>query len=489
MRVIMRKKLDEQKETLTVLKDKVAGALASIDVLFQTDSGTAQEIPEIERKPFVTLFSSVLRAIAQDLTALEKDVKTCERIKKVLPEQPDSISLINKLAAFCESFSLENNIEASILDVLIIKEDFLKADLSAFVPGETFIYYVRHAARLWTFGGTLICDYLNFMLSLNDEGNTLLRIRPDCMNLKAGENPFILKGSKLSDKTVKRIIEKALLFDPFRTERVFRYTENKFYPSVLNSIRPADMFYGYSSARNFFKKYFFEFSEGVSNLPLLITSLPGLGKTHFSISHTLIYDNLTLILPEPSDLERNLESLIRKLAARKGHRFVLFFDDVNTTKIDWYYFRTNIGGSFALPENIVLVIASNFEFPANILSRGRSYVFPMFDEIRCQEMINDFLISKGIRKPPSELVSVMASDYVEEFGQKVFEELSPRTLVRYLDKYEKDGQKRKRMLELASQDIIARPDAQLFFDTNVKLMRALYGEDAIDELRKRQLGG
>jgi hypothetical protein len=203
----------------------------------------------------------------------------------------------------------------------------------------------------------------------------------------------------------------------------------------------------------------------------------------------LLYDNLTLILPEPSELEKNLEGLIRKLASRKEHKFVLFFDDVNTNKIDWYYFRTNIGGSFALPENIAVVIASNFEFPANILSRGRGFVFPMFDELRCQEMVHDYLLAKGVRKPPAELVAVMAADYVEEFGQKVFEELSPRTLVRYLEKYEKDSQKRKRMLDLASQDVTARPDAQLFFETNVKLMRALYGEDAIEELRKRQTGG
>lgn len=489
MRVVMRKKLDEQKETLAVLKDKISGALAGIDVLFHSAHDAEAGIPEFERKPFVLLFSAVINAVAQDLAVLEKDVKSCERIRKVLSSEPDSISLINKLSAFCDGFSFEDNLEAAIADVLMLKGDFLYGDVSSLASDETFVYYVRHAARLWTFGGSLIGDYLNLLLALNEESNSLLRLHPDSMKLKSSENPFLLKGSKISERTIQHIREKALAFDPFRTERVFRYIDGKFYPTTLSSIRSADMFYGYGAARNFFKKYFQEFSEGLSNPPLLITSLPGLGKTHFSIAHTLFYDNLTLILPEPSDLEKNLEGLIRKLAARKGHRFILFFDDVNTDKIDWYYFRTNIGGTFALPENIGVLIASNFEFPANILSRGRGFVFPMFDEIRCQEMIHDYLLAKGVRKPPTELVSVMASDYVEEFGQKVFEELSPRTLVRYLEKYEKDPQKRKRMLELASQNVTARPDAQLFFETNVKLMRALYGEDAIEELRKRQTGG
>jgi hypothetical protein len=143
----------------------------------------------------------------------------------------------------------------------------------------------------------------------------------------------------------------------------------------------------------------------------------------------LHFPNLTLILPEPGDLERPLEKLIRRLAARKDRRFVLFFDDVDAPRIDWYFFRTNVGGSFCLPSNVIIAIASNYQFPANISSRGTGLSFPMFDEIRCQEMIFDFLRSFGMRQPPAELVSVIAADYVEEFGQKFFEELSPRTLV------------------------------------------------------------
>jgi hypothetical protein len=103
-------------------------------------------------------------------------------------------------------------------------------------------------------------------------------------------------------------------------------------------------------------------------------------------------------------------------------------------------------------------------------------------------MSQDVLRSMGMKKPPAELVSVIAADYVEDFGQKMFEELSPRTLVRYLERYEKDGVKRKRMLDLSREDVVTRPDAQVFFEVNVKLLRALHGEEAVKRLQEEQLG-
>ena len=83
---------------------------------------------------------------------------------------------------------------------------------------------------------------------------------------------------------------------------------------------------------------------------------------------------------------------------------------------------------------------------------------------------------------------MIAADYVESFGQKFFEELSPRTLVRYLESYRTDGERRKRMLDSARHDVIPRPDPQVFYDENLKLMRAIYGDSILDEIRNRELG-
>ncbi|MFA6293416.1 MAG: hypothetical protein WC637_16645, partial [Victivallales bacterium] len=262
--------------------------------------------------------------------------------------------------------------------------------------------------------------------------------------------------------------------DPFLSgDRVFRFTEGRFFPAKIGPVRPVDKFYGFTPAKEFFRKYLAAFSEKGENFPLLITSLPGLGKTHFTISYSLYFKNLTLILCEPHELEKPLVELIAILGKRSNRRFVLFFDDVDTRKIDWYYFRTNIGGSCVLPENITVIIASNYEFPANVLSRGKGFAFPFFDEITCQEMVHDFLTAMGMKSPSNALISVIASDYVEEFGQHVFEELSPRTLVRYLERYLSDSVKRKKVLEQSRQDVITTPDAMCFYEANQKVIQRL----------------
>ena len=43
------------------------------------------------------------------------------------------------------------------------------------------------------------------------------------------------------------------------------------------------------------------------------------------------------------------------------------------------------------------------------------------------------------------------------------------------------------MLELSRGEVITRPDSQVFYEMNMKLLRALYGEEAIDEVRKKEL--
>ena len=79
----------------------------------------------------------------------------------------------------------------------------------------------------------------------------------------------------------------------------------------------------------------------------------------------------------------------------------------------------------------------------------------------------------GMRHPPVSLISVIAADYVEDFGQKKFEELSPRTMVRYLDRYDTDAAKRKKMLDLSREELIAKPDAQSFYEANKKITERL----------------
>jgi hypothetical protein len=52
--------------------------------------------------------------------------------------------------------------------------------------------------------------------------------------------------------------------------------------------------------------------------------------------------------------------------------------------------------------------------------------------------------------------------------------------------------KRKKMLEMTRAKVFAKPDPQVFYEFNVKLMRSLYGEEILDALReenmKKQMG-
>ena len=82
---------------------------------------------------------------------------------------------------------------------------------------------------------------------------------------------------------------------------------------------------------------------------------------------------------------------------------------------------------------------------------------------------------------------MIAADYTEDFGQKKFTELSPRSLIRYLSMYEQDRIKRKTIMELSFGELITRPDAELFYEFNIELMRALYGEEYIKRLLKERL--
>ena len=113
--------------------------------------------------------------------------------------------------------------------------------------------------------------------------------------------------------------------------------------------------------------------------------------------------------------------------------------------------------------------------------------FPVFDEVRCQEMVEDFLRDFGLRTIPGNLVSLIAADYTEEFGQHKFTELSPRTLMRYLEIYQKSTVKRRNIVEVAMGPMITRPDPELFYEFNIELMRSLYGEDYIKRLLKERL--
>ena len=301
------------------------------------------------------------------------------------------------------------------------------------------------------------------------------------------ENSFFRRSSRQAVKMELLSGRSADLY--FGRESVFRCRKGKYTPVTLPAIRKKEDFYGYREAKTVIDRHLTAFAGKRHNLPLLISGLPGLGKTQMTISYILSHREFILVLPSPEELEEGLEEMITFLARHREKKFVIFFDDVDVRNVDWYFFRTFVGGSSSLPENLLIIIASNYVFPPNVASRGRTFSFPLFDEIRCQEMIGDLFLSRGMEKISSDLLSVIASDYVEAYGQKEFDELSPRTLARYLEDFLKDQGKRKRLLEFSKGEIITRPDPGLFHEQNVRLIRALYGEEAVEKMRNSIVQG
>ena len=469
------------------LKDTVIAAESSIKLLFTKLDKGQTEFVNIFRRNFIQNYIIVLNKILIDLNRFSDDNESARRIFTVLNPEADSIDALNQLFIDCQGKDLMTCLEEAVFDALILHGvlEKLKA------PDSDTEFFISHAARLCSSVGA-VSDFIELLETEAGKDNRLSRLRPGIKGLLKGKSCINLPDGRISSKTMELLNRKALEADPFSGGKAFRYLDDKFMPVELGSIRPVDEFFGYTHVRRTFEEHFREFSQQKTNLPLLVCSLPGLGKTHLTISYTLHQDNLTLILPEPEDLEKTLQPLIEKLANRKDRRFIIFFDDVDPVRINWYYFRTNIGGSFSLPDNVSVVIASNFEFPANILSRGRAVKFPLFDEIRCLEMIEEFLKSRGMKHRNPNLELVIAADYIEDFGQRKFEELSPRTLIRYLQIYQHDIKKRKKMLDMTRMEVFTKPDPQVFYEFNAKLMRSLYGDEILDALReeniKQQLG-
>ncbi len=274
--------------------------------------------------------------------------------------------------------------------------------------------------------------------------------------------------------------------DPASGAKVFAVKHGRLVPLADVKIRKTSEFFSFYGVRNALAEAMADFRQGRGNVPLLLSSLPGHGKTQMTLAYAA--DNgLSVVIPPPGCLEKGLEELFALLGRLAPRCFVLFFDDIEVAETDWTEFRNLVGGIYSPPENVLLCVSSNYDFPPGILSRGRSVRFPLFDENRCLEMTEDFLKNSGMKKPSSNLVNLIAADYTELFGQRHFSELSPRTLARYFDEFRRDMPKRKRLLELSGGELITRPDAGLFYEFNINIMRDMYGAEYIEELRRRKL--
>lgn len=413
---------------------------------------------------------SVLQSVSAARRALIPEDAALVRILDALNSSPaDFGTVADELNSMCrgrDARPLQTRIGEALFNAFI-QLGMPPGTLAS--SGEDSLYLLEMAQRLLAFPAAL--------------GNMF---PADCPHLLPPAGRMLRQGSPVP-KNPEEVRKKLMTFDPLSGGRAFQYAAGKLTPIVLDTIRKVDAFYGFTSVRRQFKSQFDSFLSGISSVPLLITSLPGHGKTQLTIAHAMASPDVTLITADEAVLSRELPELLERLALRPDRKFVVFFDDLDPDKVDFYAFRTHVGGTFSPPSHVMLALASNYEFPPSILSRGVSIQFPTFDDVRCEEMVEDFLFSHGFRHANRNIISLLASRYTEAFGQKEFTELSPRTLIRFLDRYERNPQLRRDAVELACGQVIPRPDDQLFYEFNIRLMRKLYGKEYIENLLKDRL--
>lgn len=412
--------------------------------------------------------------------------------KDLRNELPDTADALNFVAYSCTVRSLSTLLDEALLEALQrLNRERLAQKVSlkeAEESSSTLNWTLRHAIQFASSLDTVLqnCEVLVQARTGKNDPDSLSILTPEAVSMNLRNSRFL--RSKLKALAME-LLQCSAQDDPFAAGRFFRFKEGRIVPAVSTVVPEVKDFFGYMEAKDLFREHFKAFQEGRHNIPLLLDGLPGLGKTKMTIAFALEVTDAVLVLAGPDGLQSSLEELIAQLARHPEHKFIVFFDDVEPSGIDFYYFRTYVGGSFALPSHIMTVLASNYKFPPNVGSRGRTFTFPMFDEIRCQEMIEDFLLEKGMKNISNELLSVIASDYVESYGQKIYDELSPRSLSRYLNLYLHDREKRTRLLDFSRGEVITRPDPEAFYAQNLKLLQALYGKEILEEIRDQELSG
>jgi hypothetical protein len=272
---------------------------------------------------------------------------------------------------------------------------------------------------------------------------------------------------------------------PLARGRAFRLAGSRLVAFRPDHIRPIEQLYGYADVKSFFSSYFEAFAAGQTVPPLLLSGLPGLGKTHFTMAYTLAHPQLTLVAAEEKVLVSGLEDLVQTLGAYRDRRFVLFFDDVNAQTLDWTSFRHQVGGMLALPSNLAIVVASNFGFPGAIRSRCTNFEFRPMDAPAARSMICGYLQQHlAMAEPRPALLDVMTADFVEQYVNGPLEDLTARSLIGYFEALAGDEARRQRLMDESLAEMVREPDEDAFVRSNQRVMEQMQRSGAWQEIRK-----
>lgn len=461
------------------LKSGVAQAIASANVLFEQPSSEETKTHALIHRELLDAFVRCLRSIRAELDLLSTDPATARRYREVVADSPDSIDYANHLMGASGRRSFAGVLRQCVWDVIRERLHASGTDDEA-ASDSRLLHALEHACRLFEVGLSVPADYLALLHDLNapTAPNALPRLDPTGLGAFEGDaNAVRMDAKGLTTKMLGAIREQIKSQDIFAGGRTFRPVHDEILPGQVADARSLDNFYGYKTEQAILDEHFKGFAEGETVQPLLMSGMPGVGKTHLSIAHALSLPGAILINAEQEFIAAPLERLFDRLGGHPYRRFVLLFDDVEPEHINWSTFRNHIDGYLPHTDNVGVVITTNGEFPAQIRSRCRVFEFrPMSPEV-CMEFISDYLeVYKWMSQPYPDLVSTVAADYASMFSRNLLNDLTPRSLVRYLEMLEGDKEKIRKLIRESLGEVVRIPTEDPFLESNRQIKERLARE-------------
>lgn len=463
-------------DRLDHIEAQLEEVLASFNVVFQEPDEKGRAAHDPVHQAFIAAYASLLAAMRAELPALREAPGLAQRYYRVTGAEPDSVDYLNQLGKLARGRSLAEALRESVWwagwDQI---PPALRRGETPSSPGASHLFH--HVKRLLKLAVEVPRAYTEWLAQLAGEtgSDTLPRLAPlDFGSLEEDIGALPMSEGQVTAETLEYVRVRIEAQDQFAAAEAFRVHGRQLSPVDISDIRRLRHFYGYKTERAFFNRHFQAFAEGKKVQPLLLSGLPGLGKTHLTIAFAEAFPGLVLVMAEERALQEQLEWIVGLLGEHNYRRFVLFFDDIDPENVDWSVFRRQVDGYLPYPDNVAMVISSNFEFADRIRSRSAVYEFrPMSPEV-CNEIILDYLNKhRGIRPQENKLAvsltQVIAADYINQLRLGRISELTPRSLVRYFRQLDEDVGKMRSLMRAATMPIHPVPDEEWFRDHNSRL--------------------